>query len=221
MKQKIYIFNAEINEKIASLIESQLSEFGDVIYSYGVVNKNNPVDCIIVNNCSDWFDDDYRKNNRQLTDPVVLKALAGSTDFSWDKNALVNFFGSADDVFNDAETFNITTGHTVSFTDANDNLAMLTLIMKTGTREEFFSTINAYKSQLNELLKIVHVKNMALRGVNNSIVPPVAAERAQVYADGETVSVLPLAPDDIVVSERLFVELLERARNGNILDKNR
>jgi len=219
MSNNTYNHKPEINKFIASVIERGISFMGEVIYSYGVVNRNNPRDCIIINNCSGWFDEDYRVNNRQLTDPVVLKALAGFTDFDWDRNAMLDFFGNTEELFSDAQAFNITIGHTLSFTDANNNLAMFTLIMSTGTPDEFHKKIADKKQHLKELLTEIHVKNMALRGVTNSVVPPETVERAQIYHDGHTVTVLPLKSDDIVGSEELFAQLLERAGYHGATDK--
>ncbi len=48
------------------------------------MNKINPMDVIIINNHTEWFEL-YIKGSYQLIDPVIINAIERVEDFHWDE----------------------------------------------------------------------------------------------------------------------------------------
>lgn len=146
-----------------------------------------------------------------------MRALSGAeTDFSWDYEVMAKSWGDID-IFNLASKFNILKGHTFVAYDNLGNIAMFTIIKKAGSLADFGVLIESYRDLFTRLLYRCHSMNLRLRGINNEFPYDTREhcrnkpERSQIYRCGGDVIEMPLKNDEIIVSETLLDQLLERA----------
>ncbi|WP_186367952.1 autoinducer binding domain-containing protein, partial [Yersinia intermedia] len=85
-----YFDNDSINEDIKNYIQRRIKAYGDLRYSYLVMNKKTPLHPTIISNYPmDWVQT-YKRNNYHLIDPVILTAKDKVAPFAWDDNSVIN-----------------------------------------------------------------------------------------------------------------------------------
>lgn len=150
----------EFDIEMRNCIQQQLTMFDDVIFTYALINKNNPNLFYILSNRTDWFESDYQINNRHRTDPVIITGTSGVSDFYWDQTAMSLSLGDVN-IFKSARDFGVMQGHTFTLHDELNNVAMLTLIRKTGEVYEFRQTIERNQDNFRKILRGSHKKKHA------------------------------------------------------------
>ncbi|AJJ09961.1 bacterial regulatory s, luxR family protein [Yersinia rohdei] len=165
----IYYFdNESINEDINNYIQRRIKAYGDLRYSYLVMNKKIPLHPAIISNYPlDWVRE-YQKNSYHLIDPVILTARDKISPFSWDDNSVINKKSTESAVFKLAREYNIVNGYTFVLHDNSNNMA--TLNISNGNDDSIFfdENIEKYKEKIQMLLILTHEKMLGLYH-NNSI----------------------------------------------------
>lgn len=158
---KIKFFgNKLINQKIKNSLEEEIKKYGDIKYAYLIMNKINPINVIIINNHTDWFEF-YIKVNYQLIDPVIINAMERVDDFEWDDKIMIYSEMKLLKIFKKPEKYNIKKGHTFILHDYNDNLAVLS-IFHTKSDNNIAQLIHDNKEKLQQLLIKTHQKFLSL-----------------------------------------------------------
>lgn len=154
------------NETISSVMKKQidgaLSHYGDVKYSYMVLNKKKPTDVLVISNHHEEWRKIYIANNYQHIDPVVIAALNRIMPFHWDKDIMVNSRLKLSKIFNLSKKHNITHGYTFILHDHNNNLAMLSIMIDESNIEDINSLIENNKDKLQTILMTTHDKALSL-----------------------------------------------------------
>ncbi|WP_025472196.1 autoinducer binding domain-containing protein, partial [Yersinia pestis] len=82
--------NESINEDIKNYIQRRIKAYGNIRYSYLLMNKKVPLHPAIISNYPlDWVKK-YKKNSYHLIDPVILTAKGKVAPFAWDDNSVIN-----------------------------------------------------------------------------------------------------------------------------------
>ncbi|WP_032116573.1 autoinducer binding domain-containing protein [Candidatus Arsenophonus nilaparvatae] len=152
--------NKLINQKIKNSLEEEIRKYGDIKYAYLIMNKFNPMNVIIINNHTDWFEF-YIKGNYQLIDPVIINAMERVDDFEWDDKIMIYSEMKLPKIFKKSEKYNIKKGHTFILHDYNDNLAVLS-IFHTKSDNNITQLIHENKERLQQLLIKTHQKFLSL-----------------------------------------------------------
>lgn len=156
-----YFNNAHINLILNENLNYSLKEYGDIKYAYAIINKRNPIDIIIINNHSSWFDI-YIKSHYQLIDPVIIKSLNRIEDFSWDKNIMILSENTLPKIFNIGKRHNIKKGHTFVLHDNKDNLVLLSILEGEHGDHDLKKCIENNREKLQCLLIYTHQKMLNL-----------------------------------------------------------
>ncbi|QBY45131.1 LuxR C-terminal-related transcriptional regulator [Arsenophonus nasoniae] len=157
---KGFFKNSLINEKIKNFLDEQIIKYGDIKYAYLVMNKINPMDVIIINNHTEWFEL-YIKGSYQLIDPVIINAMERVDDFHWDEKIMIYSEMKLPKIFKHSKKYNINKGHTFVLHDYLTNLAVLS-IFETGSDDNNKYTINSNKEKFQQLLIKTHQKLLSL-----------------------------------------------------------
>ncbi|WGL98865.1 LuxR C-terminal-related transcriptional regulator [Arsenophonus sp. aPb] len=165
---KGFFKNSLINGKIKNFLDEQIIKYGDIKYAYLVMNKINPMDVIIINNHTEWFDL-YIKGNYQLIDPVIVNAMERVDDFHWDEKIMIYSEMKLPKIFKQSKKYNINKGHTFVLHDYLTNLAVLS-IFETGLDDNnkyiinsnSNSNSNSNKEKFQQLLIKTHQKLLSL-----------------------------------------------------------
>lgn len=118
--------NENINNKIKSLLVDNILDNNDDKFGYFIISKRDLIDINIINNHPEWFDL-YIKNNHQMVDPVIMKALKRVEGFDWDEEIIMSSKLSLPKVMAHAKEYDINSGHTFIIHDCNNNLALLSI----------------------------------------------------------------------------------------------
>ncbi|MFG6076968.1 autoinducer binding domain-containing protein [Erwinia sp. OPT-41] len=199
--------------EMRNCIQQQLTMFDDVIFTYALINKNNPNLFYILSNRIDWFESDYQINNRHRTDPVIITGTSGKSDFYWDQTAMSLSLGDVN-IFKSARDYGVMQGHTFTLHDELNNVAMLTLIRKTGEIYEFRQTIERNQNNFKKILRDCHEKNMRMRGVECDVIYP-GCRRYQIYQTADAKIVRPIMDNEIIAPIDTLAEIVrKRASNS-------
>ncbi|RRZ90265.1 autoinducer binding domain-containing protein [Erwinia sp. 198] len=209
------LFNHQKNFDIEmrNCIQQRLTMFDDVIFTYALININNPNYFYILSNRIEWFESDYQTNKRHRTDPVIIKGTSGVSDFYWDQAAMSLSLGDVE-IFEDARNYDVMQGHTFTLRDELNNVAMLTLIRKIGTILEFQQTIECNRDTFKKILRECHKKNMRMRGVECDVIYP-GARRYHVYETADAKVVRPIMDNEIIAPIETLAELVKKQASGS------
>lgn len=154
--------NESINEDIKNYIQRRIKAYGNIRYSYLLMNKKVPLHPAIISNYPlDWVKK-YKKNSYHLIDPVILTAKGKVAPFAWDDNSVINIKSTDSAVFNLAREYNIVNGYTFVLHDNNNNMA--TLNVSSGDDDSIFfdESIEVNKEKIQMLLIFIHDKMLGL-----------------------------------------------------------
>ncbi|MFS1539223.1 MAG: autoinducer binding domain-containing protein [Candidatus Phlomobacter fragariae] len=158
---KYFFKNMLINQKIKYFLDDNILKYGDLKYAYLVMNKINPMDVIIINNHTEWFDL-YVKGSYQLIDPVIINAMERVDDFQWDEKIMIYSEMKLPKIFKQSKKYNINKGHTFTLHDYKNNMAVLSLF-ETGSDDNNIKYItNNNKEKFQQLLIKTHQKLLSL-----------------------------------------------------------
>lgn len=153
--------NDIINNTIKDYITRKLKRYGELRYSYMVINKRNPAEMTIISNYPDEWVDIYKKNNYQHIDPVVVTAFNKVAPFSWDENMTVNSSLKLSKIFSYSKKYNVLNGYTFPLHDYNNNLAMLSFMMDEVKIDDTENMLESKKDKLQMLLITIHERFLA------------------------------------------------------------
>jgi LuxR family quorum-sensing system transcriptional regulator ExpR len=157
-----YFDNESINEDIKNYIQRRIKTYGDLRYSYLVMNKKTPLRPAIISNYPlDWVKK-YRQNSYHLIDPVILTAKDNVAPFAWDDNSVINKKSTDSAVFNLAREYNIINGYTFVLHDNNNNMATLNISNGSDDSISFDESIETHKEKIQMLLILTHDKMLGL-----------------------------------------------------------
>ncbi|WP_145579344.1 helix-turn-helix transcriptional regulator [Yersinia massiliensis] len=157
-----YFDNESINEDIKNYIQRRIKTYGDLRYSYLVMNKKTPLNPAIISNYPlDWVKK-YRQNSYHLIDPVILTAKDNVAPFAWDDNSVINKKSTDSAVFNLAREYNIINGYTFVLHDNNNNMATLNISNGSDDSISFDESIETDKEKIQMLLILTHDKMLGL-----------------------------------------------------------
>jgi LuxR family quorum-sensing system transcriptional regulator ExpR len=163
-----YFDNDSINEDIKNYIQRRIKAYGDLRYSYLVMNKKTPLHPTIISNYPmDWVQT-YKRNNYHLIDPVILTAKDKVAPFAWDDNSVINIKSTDSAVFNLAREYNIINGYTFVLHDNNNNMATLNISNGSDDSISFDESIETNKEKIQMLLILTHDKMLGLYHKNNN-----------------------------------------------------
>ncbi|HEI8868613.1 LuxR family transcriptional regulator [Serratia sp. AKBS12] len=154
--------NDIINDTIKNYLDRKLKVYGDIKYSYLILNKKNPAEINIISNYPDEWVNIYKENNYQHIDPVVVIAFNKIAPFSWDENLAINSSLKLSKIFNLSRKYNIINGFTFVLHDPNNNLAMLSIMLDEEKSNEIEENIESNKEKLQMLLISAHDKLISL-----------------------------------------------------------
>lgn len=125
-------------------------------YVYGVMNKRNTDDMIIISDFSDDLIANYLNKKTQNIDPVIINALNRISPFTWDENLKINSEWTIKKVFDPVTPYNIISGHAFVVHDQNNNLAVLSLYIDKYSMDYIHDHISRHKDELQGLLIQIH-----------------------------------------------------------------
>ncbi|AVF37653.1 helix-turn-helix transcriptional regulator [Rahnella sikkimica] len=152
----------KIIDTLRDYLERKLVSYGNLKYTYLVINKRNPVDIFVVTSYPDEWADIYKSHNYQHIDPVVLTALKRVSPFAWDENLTVLSDLKSSKIFSLSKKYNIVNGFTFVLHDHMNNLGMLSLIMETGAEKGPENRVAQDMDKLQCLLIKTHEKMLML-----------------------------------------------------------
>ncbi|ADZ43017.1 TPA: LuxR family transcriptional regulator YenR [Yersinia enterocolitica] len=162
-----YFDNESINEDIKNYIQRRIKTYGDLCYSYLVMNKKTPLHPTIISNYPlDWVKK-YKKNSYHLIDPVILTAKDKVAPFAWDDNSVINKKSTDSAVFKLAREYNIVNGYTFVLHDNSNNMATLNISNGSDDSISFDERIEINKEKIQMLLIITHEKMLGLYQSNS------------------------------------------------------
>lgn len=157
-----YFDNESINEDIRNYIQRRIKSYGDLRYSYLVMNKKTPLHPTIISNYPlDWVKK-YKKNSYHLIDPVILTAKDKVAPFAWDDNSVINKKSTDSAVFKLAREYNIINGYTFVLHDNSNNMATLSISNGSDDSIYFDESIETNKEKIQMLLIFTHEKMLGL-----------------------------------------------------------
>lgn len=205
----LFSHQKKIDTGMRHFIQKQLIMFESVIFTYALINKSNSNLFYVLSNRTDWFESDYQVNNRHRTDPVIIMSTSGLSDFYWDQAAMSLNLGDVN-ILESARDYGVMQGHTFTLHDELNNVAMLTLIRKTGEVFEFRQTIERNRDSFRKILRKSHEKNMRMRGVECDVIYP-GCRRYQIYQKADTRIVRPIMDGEIIASVDTLAEIVKKA----------
>lgn len=144
--------NSILLETLSGFVKNKLSLLNNQQYAYTVINKKDPLDILIISSYPDEWVELYQRNNFQLTDPVILKAIRQSSPFAWDENITLMSDLKFTKIFTLSRKYNITNGYTFILHDHHNNLSVLSIIMNKYSTSDFEKTIIANNGFIQMLL---------------------------------------------------------------------
>ncbi|MBW7981236.1 helix-turn-helix transcriptional regulator [Enterobacillus tribolii] len=144
--------NDAIHSMVKDYIEQRLKRHGPLHYFYFLLNKRNPKEFLLISNYSDQWVDNYKKNNYQHIDPVIITALNKSSPFAWADSTVVNANANLSKIFGYEEKYGAINGYTFVLHDHNHNLALLSFITPGVKASNTQSMMENKKDKLQMLL---------------------------------------------------------------------
>ncbi|MGE4799073.1 LuxR family transcriptional regulator YenR [Yersinia hibernica] len=157
-----YFDNESINEDIKNYIQRRIKSYGDLRYSYLVMNKKTPLHPTIISNYPQGWVKKYKKNSYHLIDPVILTAKDKVAPFAWDDNSVINKKSTDSAVFKLAREYNIVNGYTFVLHDNSYNMATLNISNGSDDSISFDESIEINKEKIQMLLILTHEKMLGL-----------------------------------------------------------
>lgn len=140
--------NSVLLETFSCFVKNRLTLLDNQQYAYTVISKKDPLDVLIVSSYPDEWVELYQRNNFQLTDPVILKAIRQSSPFAWDENITL----LSDKIFTLSQKYNVTNGYTFILHDHYNNLSILSIVMKRNNKNNPRTKLIANSGLLQMLL---------------------------------------------------------------------
>lgn len=144
--------NQTAKDTLQTYIQRKLSPFDHPTYAFTVVSKKKPSDILIISNYPDEWVKQYRENNFQLTDPVILSAFKRTSPFAWDENLTLMLDLRFSRIFSLSRRYHIVNGFTFVLHDHMDNLALLSLTLDDSKRRSIESLVSSVQGDLQMLL---------------------------------------------------------------------
>nr|ACF06195.1 PanR [Pantoea sp. CWB304] len=161
--------NKNINDIINDHLAEKIEFYGDVKYAYAIINKENPIEMMVLTNHADWVEL-YLKNNYQLVDPVIIKCLSSVESFLWDEDIMFKAQYKLPMIFRMGKNYDIKSGCTFVLHDYNNNMALLSIMMGEHCREETKTSILNDRDRLQSLLISAHTKILSLYQEESEII---------------------------------------------------
>lgn len=213
MLKKIFKRQDKFDAVMRDNIRQKLKMFDDVIFTYALINKNNPNYFYILSNRIGWFESDYQIKKRHRTDPVIITGISGVSDFFWDQATMTRSLGDVE-IFDAARHHDVMQGHTFTLHDELNNVAMLTLIRKTGDIPKFQKTIDRNREAFKKILRDCHQLNMRLRGVQGEIIYS-GCRRYQIYETADAKIIRPIMDNEIIAPLDTLAEIVKRRASNS------
>lgn len=140
--------NSVLLETFSHFVKNRLTLLDNQQYAYTVISKKDPLDVLIVSSYPDEWVELYQRNNFQLTDPVILKAIRQSSPFAWDENITL----LSDKIFTLSQKYNVTNGYTFILHDHYNNLSILSIVMNRNNKNNPRTKLIANSGLLQMLL---------------------------------------------------------------------
>ncbi|KOC88462.1 LuxR family transcriptional regulator [Winslowiella iniecta] len=153
--------NENINHIIKEHLEDKIKPYGRIKYAYAIINKENPVNMMVITNYSEWADL-YLKNSYQLVDPVIIKCLSSVDGFLWDEDIMLRAQFKLPMLYRMGENYDIKNGCTFTLHDYKNNLALLSIVMGEHCDEATKTAIINERDRLQSLLISTHKKTLSL-----------------------------------------------------------
>ncbi len=147
---------SDYKKHINNILDMEINRYGKLNYVYGVMNKNNTNNMMIISDFPDIMVDNYLDNRWQSIDPVIINALKRITPFPWDENIKADNKWTARKIFKQLKNINIHCGHAFVLHDQIDNVAVLSLYINKLMEGETKNNIARHKDELQGLLLYIH-----------------------------------------------------------------
>ncbi|WP_313682343.1 LuxR family transcriptional regulator [Pantoea sp.] len=152
-----FFSDSKKNEIIKNHLEKNLAKYGQMNYAYGVMNKRNADDMIIVTDFPEYWTDVYFKNKHQYIDPIIINALNRVSPLIWDESLQINSQWTIDKIFSAVKPYyDIISGQTFVLHDQNNNLAVLSLYINKFLMADINEEVKRHKNDLQGLLIDTH-----------------------------------------------------------------
>ncbi|MDE1186425.1 MAG: LuxR family transcriptional regulator [Pantoea sp.] len=153
---RTFFSDLEKNGVVKENLEKNLAKYGEMYYGYGVMNKRNMDDMLIITNLPGIFIDDYKEKKYQSIDPIIVNALNRVSPLIWDNSLKVNDLWIVDKIFESVKSYNIISGQTFVLHDQNNNLVVLSLYINKFLMAELDAEVKRHKNDLQGLLIDTH-----------------------------------------------------------------
>ena len=150
-----------INNIIEDYLKDGLKPYGDIKFAYAIINKENPIDMMVLTNYLEWAEL-YLENSYQLVDPVIMKCLSSVESFIWDEEIMMRAQFKLPMIYRMGKDYNIKNGCTFTLHDYKNNLALLSIVMGENCDETTKNTIINERDRLQSLLISIHKKLLLL-----------------------------------------------------------
>jgi LuxR family quorum-sensing system transcriptional regulator ExpR len=157
-----YFDNESINEDIKNYIQRRIKAYGDLRYSYFVMNKKMPLHSAIISNYPLGWIEKYKNNNYHLIDPVILTAKDKVAPFAWDDDSVIDRKSTDSAIFNLSREHSIINGYTFVLHDNSNNMATLSISNGNDDSIDFDESIEVNKEKIQMLLILTHDKMLRL-----------------------------------------------------------
>lgn len=154
--RKDFFSNDKKNSDISESLRKCLEKYEKINYVYGVMNKRNTEEMIIISDFPKDLVDNYLNNKQQDIDPVVINALNRISPFSWDEDLRINYQWTVKKVFDPVKPHNISNGYAFVLHDQNNYLAILSLYIDGSSTEDITAQIEKNKDELQGVLIYTH-----------------------------------------------------------------
>ncbi|MCU5773202.1 LuxR family transcriptional regulator [Erwiniaceae bacterium BAC15a-03b] len=166
---KGFFADVEKNRNISEILQRRLEKYGELHYAYGVMNKRNADEMIIISDMPDDVVDNYLNEKYQNIDPVIINALSRLSPFSWDESLMINSQWTVSKIFQPVKPYNIINGYAFVLHDQNNNLVVLSLLIDSLLMSETESNIRMHKDEIQGVLIYIHEMLLNLYQNRNEI----------------------------------------------------
>ena len=127
----MFFSDTAINNIAKDKLAHHLEKYGrNVIFAYGIVDKNDLTQTVVISNLDKWYGS-YTAKKLQDVDPVVHIALQRNADFFWSHEKLADRGYTLPEFYNEAAQYGIKCGRTFLIHDYVGNMATLTIMSVT------------------------------------------------------------------------------------------
>jgi len=153
---KCFYSNSEKNAHIKMSLERRLVKYGEISYVYGVMNKRDMDEMLIISNFPSEIIDNYLSNKYQNIDPVIINALNRISSFGWDENLGINSQLTVRRLIDAIKNYDIIRGHAFVLHDHKNCLATLVLYIDKLLIPYIDKVIFKYRDEIQGLLIYIH-----------------------------------------------------------------